>query len=486
MRFVATEDLMPGMKVGRKIINRKSASVLEKGMELTGTHIEHLKNSGYLGIYITDDFSKDVEIQEIVTEEVILNGVDAVARADVGKIIDVASELTMGISSLETIRVDLLDLRNFDDYTYQHSVNVAIYAAAVAARMEVSQEELQEVTVTGLCHDLGKTRIPTSILNKKGRLTDEEYAEVKRHPRYSYEILKDHPGISSAVRQAVLCHHENENGSGYPDGRIGDEIPLYAKILHAVDVYDALTSNRPYQEPYAPVEALEYMKGGMDVLFDRRVVEVMQKVIPAYPPGMDVILSTGERALVLAHTPDALRPKIKLYQSGKVVDLSRNLEYLSTFITMSGSMLTRAQEKVAVLNENRGESRSGDRPPEILVVDDSVVSLMQTRSALDKEGYHVTVLESALACLNYIKAKGAPDLLIADIEMPMINGVSMVEKLRQQGHRHLKVLFLTGVASRETVLRCRKVGAKDYILKPFSPIYLRERVRVALDQNLDR
>jgi CheY-like chemotaxis protein len=201
---------------------------------------------------------------------------------------------------------------------------------------------------------------------------------------------------------------------------------------------------------------------------------------------MDVILSTGERALVLAHTPDALRPKIKLYQSGKVVDLSRNLEYLSTFITMSGSMLTRAQEKVAVLNENRGESRSGDRPPEILVVDDSVVSLMQTRSALDKEGYHVTVLESALACLNYIKAKGAPDLLIADIEMPMINGVSMVEKLRQQGHRHLKVLFLTGVASRETVLRCRKVGAKDYILKPFSPIYLRERVRVALDQNLDR
>ncbi len=486
MRFVEIEDLTPGMKLGRKIINRKTASVLEKDMALTRVHIEHLKNSGYLGAYIADEFSQDVEIQEIAKEETILNGIEAVAQADVGKIIDVAQELTMGISSMKSIKVDLLDLRNFDDYTYQHSVNVAIYAAAVASRMGFSQSEIQEVTVTGLCHDLGKTKIPTAVLNKQGRLTDEEYNEIKRHPRYSYEMLYDNAQISGLVRQAVLCHHENENGSGYPEGRFGDDIPLYAKIIHAVDVYDALTSKRPYQDPYAPVEALEYMAGGMDILFDRKVIEVMQKVIPAYPPGMDVILSTGERALVLAHTANALRPKVKIYQSGRVVDLTSDLEYMSAFITKSGFMLSREKESVAVLNENRGEKKDSSRPKEILVVDDSVVALMQTRAALSQEGYHVTVLESGLACINYIKAKGVPDLLIADIEMPMINGISMVEKLRRQGHLGLKVLFLTVVANKETVLRCRKVGAKDYILKPFSPIYLRERVRVALDQNLDR
>ena len=135
MRFVEIEDLTPGMRLGRKIINRKTASVLEKDMELTQIHIEHLKNSGYLGAYVIDEFSQDVEIQEIAKEETILNGIEAVAQADVGKIIDVATELTMGISSMKSIRVDLLDLRNFDDYTYQHSVNVAIFAAAIAARM---------------------------------------------------------------------------------------------------------------------------------------------------------------------------------------------------------------------------------------------------------------------------------------------------------------------------------------------------------------
>ncbi len=483
MRFVPVEELRPGMKLGRRIINRVSTSMLEKGVELSEVNIERLKSNGYLGAYIADAFSEDIEIQETVQEKNVMDGIDAVANADVGSIIDVASELVNDISALDRISVDLLDLRSFDDYTYHHSVNVAVYAAAVATRMGLPEEQIQEITVAALCHDLGKARIPTEIINKKDRLTDEEFAEIKNHPRYGFDMLYDNPRISSVVRQAVICHHENENGSGYPLGKTGDEIPLYAKIIHAVDVYDALTSRRPYKEPYAPVDALEYLTGGIDILFDRNVVDIMLKVIPAYPPGMDIGLSNGEKAVVIAHTSDGRRPKIKIYDTAKEVDLSSDPDYRQVFITASGILMQENSEGVETLNEDRMKPKQ--KEINIVVVDDSAIALKQAQSILGDE-YKVTLLESGMACLNYIKVKGEPDLLIMDIDMPVMNGVVTVEKLRESGYRHLNVIFLTAIANREVVLRCNKAGASDYILKPVNPIYLKERVKIALDNNLDR
>ncbi len=483
MRFVAVGDLEPGMKLGRKIIDRRRTSMLEKGVVLSETNIQRLMTNGYLGAYIADPFSDEVEIQETVQEKTIQDGIDAVADENVGSIIDVASRLVQDISKLGRVSVDLLDLRSYDDYTYHHSVNVAVYAVAVGTRMGLDDEQLQELSLAALCHDLGKSRIDPKVINKKERLTDEEFEEIKRHPRYGYEMLYNNSMVSAAVRQAVICHHENENGSGYPLGKMGDEIPLYAKIIHAVDVYDALTSRRPYKDPYAPVDALEYMIGGVDILFDHKVVEVMQKVIPAYPPGMDVGLSNGEKAVVLAHTSDALRPRIKIYESGKEVDLSSDLHYRRVFITASGILMQESESGVEALNESRGKERQV--PKNIVVVDDSQLSLRQTQSILGEE-YNLTLLESGVACLNYIKAKGVPDLLIMDIDMPMLDGMTTVENLRKKGYQGLKVMFLTAVANRETVVRCNKVGAIDYILKPVNPIYLRERVKIALDKNLDR
>ena len=483
MRFVAVDDLQPGMKLGRKIINRVSTSMLEKGIVLSVVNIERLKTNGYLGAYIADPFSEDIDIQETVHEKNIQEGLLAVEQADVGSITDVAIELVRDISGLDRISVDLLDLRSFDDYTYHHCVNVAVYATAVATRMGLPEEQIQEVAVAALCHDLGKSKIDPAIINKKGRLDDDEFEEIKRHPRYGYDMLYSNVMISSMVRQAVICHHENENGSGYPLGKMGDEIPLYAKIIHAVDVYDALTSRRPYKEPYAPVDALEYIIGGVDILFDKKVVDVMLNVIPAYPPGMDVGLSNGERAVVVAHTAEARRPRIKLYRNGEEVDMSLEPGYRGIFITSSGILMTENFGGVEKLNEDRIVVKQA--PKNILVVDDSLIALKQTQAALGNE-YNVTLLESGVACLNYIKAKGAPDLLIMDIDMPMMSGVVTVERLRAQGYQDLKVIFLTAIANRETVIRCNKAGAKDYILKPVNPVYLRERVKIALDKNLDR
>ena len=210
MRFVAIDDLRPGMRLGRKIINQKRTSMLEKGVQLSEVNIDRLRTNGYLGAYIADPFSDDVEIQETVQEKNIEEAIDAVAEANVGSIVSVASELVKDISALDKISVDMLDLRSFDDYTYHHSVNVAIYAVAVATRMGLPEEQLQEIAVSALCHDLGKTKIDEAIINKKDRLTDAEFEEIKNHPKYGYDMLYSNPLISAAVRQAVICHHENE------------------------------------------------------------------------------------------------------------------------------------------------------------------------------------------------------------------------------------------------------------------------------------
>ncbi|MBO4373490.1 MAG: response regulator [Lachnospiraceae bacterium] len=480
MRFVSVNELEPGMILARKIIDRR-VNMLQKGVVLSAVNIERLKTNGYLGAYITDSISEDIEIEETISDKTMEDGIEAVANADIGSIIEVAKEMVEDISELKRISVDMLDLRSFDDYTYHHSVNVAIYAVAVATKMGLSEEKIQEIAVAALCHDLGKTRIDVAIINKKGRLDDDEFAEIRRHPQYSYDILYDNTMISSAVRQAVICHHENENGSGYPYGKESDEIPLAAKIIHAVDVYDALTSRRSYKEPYSPVDALEYIIGGQNILFDKNVVDVMRTVIPAYPPGMDVILSTGQRAVVCAHTTTAQRPVIRIYETGKEVDLSRDPDYSTVFIAASG-MLLQVSTGVEELNENRGKS---DKKKKVLVIDDSGISRGQTKAALENE-YDVTALESGIACLNYIKAKGLPDLIIMDIDMPMMDGVTTIEKIHDNESADIKILFLTAIADRDTVIRCRKAGALDYILKPVNPIYLRERVAIALDKNLDR
>ena len=311
MRFIATSMLEPGMLLGRDIVSPSKSFMLKKGVELTADYISYLSEKGYLGAYIAEPGTLDIEVEGPITLETLSEGIKAVEKADIGGLMSSAKKIVHDITSLNRLSIDLIDLRSFDDYTYRHSINVAIYAVAVAKYMGMSDEDLVHMAEAGICHDLGKQRIPIEIINKPDRLTDEEFAEIKRHPRYSYEMIADKYEIPSIVRQAVLCHHENENGSGYPLGKTGDELSLFAKILHAVDVYDALISRRVYKDPYTPVEAFEYIIGGKGILFNEEVVDAMRMVIPTYPIATDVHLSTGEQAVVVGHTNNPLRPIVR-------------------------------------------------------------------------------------------------------------------------------------------------------------------------------
>lgn len=484
MRLMPVARLKPGMIIGLDIVcNKGTAFMLKKGVKLTEEHISYLSSQGYLGAYITDPWDADFEFEEPVSQETIRKGMAAIENLDIQALMETAEKIVSDISLSDKISMDIVDLRSFDDYTYHHSVNVAIYAVAVGKYMNLPYEKLLQLCQAGLCHDLGKQRIPLDIINKPGKLSDEEFEAIRSHPQYSIDILRENPEISAVVRQAVFCHHENENGSGYPQGLEGSQIPLLAKIIHAVDVFDALISRRPYKDPYSPVEAFEYMMGGTNILFDGEVVSAMKKVIPAYPIATEIRLSDRRRAIVVDHTNDAMRPIVRLMDTLDYLDLTDSANK-DLYIESGSEAEEEYTHTVEKLNESRLEKK--DKPAEIMLVDDSVLNLQGTCDMLYSEGYHLTALQSGLAAIHFIQDKGAPDLIIMDIQMPGMDGVETVTTIRNLGYPDLPVIFLTAKADKETVLRCVHAKAKDYIVKPARPAYLRARVAIALNASLER
>lgn len=479
MRFIATADLKPGMVLGRDIIRDARLSMLRKGIILTDEYIKYFKENGYMGVYVLDEFSKDIEIEDTVSPEVFLNGVKAVETNDVNALVNTSVEIVQDVFAKRDLSVDLFDLRSFDDYTYHHSVNVAVYAVAVGRAMDLNNENIRNLSEAALAHDLGKSKIPKEILNKHGKLTDEEYKIMQAHPMKSVEILNQSPVISAYVKQAVLMHHENENGSGYPLHKEGSEIPLLAKIIHVVDVYDALTSRRPYKDPYPPANAYEYLRGGAGNLFDSSVLEAMETVIPAYPIGINVELSNGKTGIVARHTDNIMRPVVKLYSDGSLVDLN-DVNNAGLSIVSSGILQADYVGEVEELNEDR-QRRSMKKT--VGIVGD-MVSISHMNDALN--GFYKTVvLNGAQALMDYLRDGEPLNLLIIDIDLPELKGLELVQGLRKIVLGFPPFIIISSMMSKNMVLLALKAGASDFIVKPVNPNYLRERVDRVIEKIYD-
>ena len=169
-----------------------------------------------------------------------------------------------------------------DPYTAGHSERVAHYSATIATILDLPQEDVENVRVSALMHDVGKIGIEDSILRKAGPLTDEEFEVMKTHPTVGAAIM-DHVPQLEAMMAGIKCHHENVNGTGYPDGLKGDEIPLQAKIVSVADTFDAMTTNRPYQKAMEITYVFARMRSFIGKKFDKRIVEAL---ITAYEEGL--------------------------------------------------------------------------------------------------------------------------------------------------------------------------------------------------------
>lgn len=337
MRYVTIEKAEPGMVLAKSIYDDFSRVLLGAYSTLTIEFITKLADRGFPGIYISDTFSDDIEIDETITTELRNLGVQSLRNGDIDATIAVAKSIVEQIVSSKRISLDLVDLRTFDDYTYRHSVNVAVLSTVIGMKLMLNSVQLEELCIAAIFHDLGKLMIDQNILNKPGKLTVEEFGLVKEHSQFSYDILKDRWNISATSKSGVLSHHENEDGSGYPRGLRGSNIHLYGKIIHVADVYDALTSKRPYKKPYALSEAIEYLMGGGGTHFDKKVVEAFLSAVPIYPKGVSVYLSDGSEAIVVDNSKNTLRPIIR-FLNGTEVDLSENMEYLKVTICSSSDV----------------------------------------------------------------------------------------------------------------------------------------------------
>ena len=185
-----------------------------------------------------------------------------------------------------------------DNYTYAHCVNVAVISIILGISLNLSKKNLTYLCIGALIHDIGKSFIPKEILQKPGKLTHEEFEIIKNHPRYGYDFLRKSFNLSSHIKLIVLQHHERFDGLGYPNGIIGNKISYLARIVSIADVYDALTSDRPYKRAMCPSDALEYLMSNAGTLFDHDIINVFCKIIIPFPQGTIVSLSNGDIGVV--------------------------------------------------------------------------------------------------------------------------------------------------------------------------------------------
>jgi HD-GYP domain-containing protein (c-di-GMP phosphodiesterase class II) len=246
----------------------------------------------------------------------------------------VVDDIAASVARNEGALVSLLRLKNKDDYTYMHSVAVCAMMIALAKEMNLSESEIKQLGMAGLLHDLGKAAISIDVLNKPGALTDDEFALVKLHPERGHALMVQAGIPDEVVLDVCIHHHEKVSGAGYPHKLKGDEISLYAKMGAVCDVYDAITSNRPYKEGWEPGVSLQRMAQWAGH-FDDVVFKAFVKSMGIYPIGSMVKLKSGRLAVVTDQSPKSLlTPIVKVFFSTKsksritieVLDLSKSGE----------------------------------------------------------------------------------------------------------------------------------------------------------------
>jgi putative nucleotidyltransferase with HDIG domain len=240
---------------------------------------------------------------------------------------EIASSVDRNLGAL----ISLVRLKNKDEYTYMHSVAVCALMVALAKELGLSQVETKKAGLAGLLHDLGKAAIPSEILNKPGALTEDEFTLVKLHPERGHELLLKASITDEVTLDVCLHHHEKVNGTGYPKKLKAEEISIFAKMGAVCDVYDAITSNRPYKDGWEPGVSLQRM-AQWNGHFDEVVFKAFVKSVGIYPIGSMVKLKSGRLAVVIDQSPKSLlTPIVKVFFSTKsksrinieLIDLSK-------------------------------------------------------------------------------------------------------------------------------------------------------------------
>ena len=292
------KKLRPGMVTAQSIYNSKGASYLTRGTPISKQYIARLKKIGILEMNVTSlnpSFSlqpPDDIVQERTRVTAIHKVFDAFqqvkenASMDLNSLEDISETILMDLFSKRNNLVQLTDIRMHDSYTFSHGVNVAILSAILGTNCHYSKRNLLDLVLGGLLHDVGKIVVPKKILNKPFSLTQSEFAIMQLHPEAGREKLRSIQSPSSTMLATIAAqHHEHWNGNGYPNQLAGESIHRFARIVAIADVYDALTSRRPYKPAYKPHIAYKIMTKCSPGQFDPDLLRIFFDNVAIYPTG---------------------------------------------------------------------------------------------------------------------------------------------------------------------------------------------------------
>ena len=229
----------------------------------------------------------------------------------------------------------LIRLKNVNEYTYMHSVAVCMLMVALGRQLGLDAKQIKQAGTAGLLHDIGKMMIPNDVLNKPGKLTDEEFVIMKSHPERGWEILKSCYQVHETALDVCLHHHERVDGKGYPNKLSGEALTLFARMGAVCDVYDAISSDRCYKPAWSPAESIRKMASWKDGHFDEIVFQAFVKTIGIYPSGTLLKLKSGRLGVVMEQSSKKLTTPIvktffstraNAYTAVEILDLSKGTD----------------------------------------------------------------------------------------------------------------------------------------------------------------
>ena len=340
MIHIPIKKLKNGMITAQSIYNPLGASYLTKGMELSPTYIERLEKAGFDGVTVTslDPKLKLAPPDDIVQEKTRISAIQNVATAfhsveengtfDPAPLQGISENILQDIIAQQKNLVQLTDIRLHDTYTFAHSVNVAILSSLLGVLLKLSREEQLKLTLGGLLHDIGKITVPYEILTKAGHLTDDEWSVMQGHPEAGRQRLKKMFPNDTLLSTIALQHHEHIDGSGYPNHLKGEQIHRYGRIVAIADVYDALTSVRPYKRAYTPSVAHRLMATCSPGHFDLDLLKLFFDNVAIYPVGTILKTQDGYAIVKKVEFGYTLTPVVCVFanREGKLLDAPSDLD----------------------------------------------------------------------------------------------------------------------------------------------------------------
>lgn len=337
-RQISSSLLREGMTLGRSLYDAKGHVLLREGIALKPSYIQRIQQL-FPVVYIHEPEFEDLEVPETIPQELRqalhqtladqwerlkTQPSDTVQLEETQFARALRNQLKQLIDAVQNtpcIMENLASLAGYDNSTYTHSINVAIYAAIVGIALHLRESRILDLCVAAILHDVGKMWIPGEILNKPGSLNEEEWNTLKSHTTLGHAFLLRQPELSYPVANCALEHHERLDGSGYPRGLLGNDIHEFAKITAVADVYDAMVTHRPYRKGLLPSDVMEHLVALSGVQFDPEVVQAFTEKVSLYPVGTEVTLSDGRSAVVTNRSSDPSQPVVRVFTNGPAEDI---------------------------------------------------------------------------------------------------------------------------------------------------------------------